>query len=100
MLKARTITKRSLKDFTKTNWTSCWTIQRWEDIGETDNLDEMTNKLTQHVSTALDVCAPLKIFKSRQHHKFGISESTKALIKERDLSRKMNNKVSLHDKAI
>ena len=99
-LKARTITKRSLKDFTKTKWTSCLTIQRWEDIGETNNLDEMTNKLTRHVTTALDVCAPLKTIKIRQHHKFGISESTKALIKERDLSRKMIHKVSHQEKAV
>ena len=48
----------------------------------------------------LDECAPLKSFKIRQHHKFGISDTTKALIQERDNARKEISKKSTQEKAV
>ena len=48
----------------------------------------MTEKLTTHVTSALDVCAPLKTFIIRDQHKFGLSTVTKNLIRDRDQARK------------
>ena len=48
----------------------------------------MTEKLTTHVTSALDVCAPLKTFIIRDQHKFGLSTGTKNLVKDRDQARK------------
>ena len=48
----------------------------------------MTEKLTTHVISALDECAPLKTFKIRDQHKFGLSTVTKNLIRDKDQARK------------
>ena len=47
----------------------------------------MANLLTGHVTNSLDECAPRTSFKVRNCHKFGISDITKALIKNRDCAR-------------
>ena len=74
--------------------------QNWEDLGETENLEEMTNLLTDHVTKSLDECAPRRTFKVRHNHKFGISESTKALINERDKARNDIKSKSPTEKAV
>ena len=53
-----------------------------------------------HVLSALDQCAPIKTFKIRNQNKHGISEQTKALIKERDLTRSKMKKVSHTERVI
>ena len=52
--KMKTITKF----FTKPRWTTSLAMQEWKDLGLTKDLDVMTTRLTQHVSTSLDECAP------------------------------------------
>ena len=47
----------------------------------------MANLLTGHVTNSLDECAPRTSFKVRNCHKFGISDITKALIKDKDCAR-------------
>ena len=42
----KSITKRSTKHFTKAIWSTSLAVQNWEDIGETENLEEMTGRLT------------------------------------------------------
>ena len=85
--KMKTITKRSTKFFTKARWTASLATQRWENLGETEDLDQMVTLLTNHVTNSLDDCAPRRTFKVRNNYKFGISDATKALIKERDNAR-------------
>ena len=63
-------------------------MKEWENLANTENLEVMTTRLNMHVTEALDECAPMKTFKVRELHKFGISESTKQLIKDRDIARK------------
>ena len=51
---------------------------------ESDDLEEMTSKLNEVVAQTLDECAPIRTFKVREQHKFGLSETTKQSMKERD----------------
>ena len=48
------------------------------------NLEDLVVSIENQITKALDICAPLKTFKVRENHKFGISDSTKKLIKERN----------------
>ena len=50
-------------------------------------LEEMVENLGLVISNSLDICAPLKTFKVREAHKFGLTETTKKLMKERDKAR-------------
>ena len=86
--KARVITKRSMKDFTKEKWNRSLAVRRWERIGLTEDVNEMAEILDEQITEALDECAPLKEFKIRANHKFGLTDKTKKLIKKRDRMRK------------
>ena len=48
----------------------------------------MVENFDNLMQEALDEVAPLKTFKIRSHHKFGLSEHTKKLMKKRDIARK------------
>ena len=98
--KMKSITKRSTKFFTKEKWVSSLATQSWEDLGATEDLDKMTYLLTEHVTTSLDECAPRKTFKARYNHKFGISEATKVLIKDRDNARRSIKSKSTAEKVV
>lgn len=84
----KVITKRSTKNFTQTRW--CETIQmiqrRKLDL-DSDDMEQNAKSLGETIEEALNICAPLKTFKVRENHKFGISENTKKVIKERDFAR-------------
>jgi hypothetical protein len=84
----RRITKRFLKNFTQEKWKRSLISKELENLADTENLDDMTTYLNRHVTETLDECARMKTFKVRELHKFGISESTKQLINDRDLARK------------
>ena len=43
---------------------------------------------TENINRALDSVAPVKTFTIRSNHKFGLSDSTKELMKKRDTTRK------------
>ena len=101
--KATTIHKRSMKNFTQQKWIECLAGQEWEDLGRTDDVNEMAQYFNNKVVEALDECAPWKKIKIQQNYKFGVSDKTKELIKERDGFRKSihmspNEKKILHDK--
>ena len=72
----KSITKRSTKFFTKERWAKSLANQRWEKLGNTEDLDEMSELLRKHVTNSLDECAPGKTFKVRNQHKFGITDNT------------------------
>ena len=86
--KARTIYKRSMKNFNSQDWNRCLAGKNWEELGRTEDVNEMAELFSREVNEALDICAPVKKFTIRQNHKFGITENTKKLIKERDKKRK------------
>ena len=75
-------------------------MNNWEDIGQTDAIDEMAEKMNSHILPSLDQCAPIKTFKIRNQNKFGISDQTKALIKDRDGTRSKMKNASHTEKVI
>ena len=56
--------------------------------GQTDNLEEIAVNQNEYPFLAsLDQCAPIKTYKIKNQNKFGNSDQTKALIKNRDETR-------------
>ena len=86
----------------KETWCKCLASKNWEELGSMENVDEMASSqiITNLVSESLDQCAPVKSFKIRNQNKHGISEQTRSLIKERDVSRKAVTKCSYTEKAV
>ena len=52
------------------------------------DIDEQVKTMQELIAEAIDECMPLKTFKVREQHKFGLSLKTKAMMKERDQVRK------------
>ena len=98
--KFKTITKRCTKNFNKKYW--CETLNKIQasKTGESGKLEDNVLKLEAIIEEALNTCAPIKTFKVRENHKFGISERTKALIKERDMTRHQIKDKSPTEKAV
>ena len=93
-----TITKRSMKNFTKKRWIDALRNQDWQKITTTTNIEEKTEEFTNLVSSALDECAPYKNFKIRMNYRPGITEEAKRLIVERDKARGDVSRASTEDK--
>ena len=91
--KMKTVTRRCTKFLTKESWCNNLITKNWEELGKTENIDEMAEIITSLVSESLDECAPVKTLKIRNQNKHGISEKTRKLIKERDESRKAIHKI-------
>jgi hypothetical protein len=68
-------------------WNTCLASQRWEEIGETEDLNDMVKNFNNSVQKALDKCAPYKHITIRSEYKNGISDKTKSMIKEGDKAR-------------
>ena len=83
-----TITKRSFKGFTTESWNSCLAQQDWFTVEDCENVDDMVEAFNNNIIRALDAVAPVKKFVIRSGHRFGLSESTKELMKKRDRTRK------------
>ena len=97
-MKPKSIYKRSMKNFTEEKWKLSLAEQDWESIGETENIDEMTEILNNNVTKALDECAPVKEFKIRKNYRSGLKEGTIEMIKERDKIRKKIGKATKEEK--
>ena len=76
-----------MKNFTKEAWNSCLANKDWSFIDSNLGLNLMTEKFAETVEEALDEIAPIKTFKVRSFHKFGLSDRTKELMKARDQTR-------------
>ena len=86
--KMKTITKPCIKTLTKSNWCLSLLNRNWEELGQTEDVEDMAEIINKLVTESLDQCAPIKSFKIRNQNKHGISENTRNLIKERDSTRK------------
>ena len=87
VLYEKKVTKRRMKNFTKEAWNSCLANKDWSFIDSNLGLNLMTEKFAKTVEEALDEIAPIKTFKVRSFHKFGLSDRTKELMKARDQTR-------------
>ena len=96
----REITKRSMKNFTNSNWNEVLASKDWNEINLTQDLDEKVVAFNKLINESLDEVAPYKTFKVRTNHKFGLSEETKELMKNREHARKMIQKAESSQKQI
>ena len=78
------VTKRSQKLFSKERWNSCLASKDWSELDECEGVDEMVEIFTKNITEALDEVTPMKSFTIRSHHKFGLSEVAKEMMKQRD----------------
>ena len=78
------ITKRSFKGFTTETWNCCLAQQDWLLVDECETVNEMVEAFNENIIKALDLVAPVKNFVIRSRHRFGLSDSTKELMKKRD----------------
>ena len=90
--------RRSMKNFTKTRWLDCLRARNWDRIYQLTDVNEQTAEITKEINLALDECAPLKRFKTRDHYRPGLSDKAKKLMKERDLLRNSLSKANVTDK--
>ena len=84
----RSLTKRSFKNFTKEGWNEALEQEDWLDVEDCEDVNEMVRLFTDKVNRALDRVAPVKTFTIRSNHRFGLSDSTKELMKKRDKTRR------------
>ena len=94
------ITKRSMKNFTRTRWIDCLRNIDWTTVSSTSDVNERAQAFTDEVNRALDECAPLKRFKIRQYYKPGLTEEVKKLMKERDALRRSIKKTNISEKPL
>ena len=72
-----------MKNFSREKWKITLAKKGWKAIGETEDVDEISEILNMQVTKALDECAPMKEIKIRRYYKFGLNEDIKKLKKER-----------------
>ena len=81
---SKQITKRSLKNFNEQSWNRSLATKDWSGIENEKDINEKVRIFTRNINEALDEVAPIKTFKIKSTFKFGLSENTKELMKERD----------------
>ena len=92
------ITKRSFKNFTTRSWNESLAMQDWLEVNDAEDVDSMVSQFNKNVEQALDRVAPVKSFKIRSNHRFGLSENTKDLMRKRDQVRISVSKASTKEK--
>ena len=96
----RSITKRSFKNFTKDIWNEALEQEDWLDVDDCEDVNEMVRIFTDNVNRALDKVAPVKTVTIRSNHRFGLSDSTKELMKKRDKTRRLIQTSSGNEKQV
>ena len=79
---------------------SCTFGRDWLDVEECEDVNEMVTIFTENINRALDSVAPVKTFTIRSNHKFGLSDSTKELMKKRGKTRFDIQKASGREKKV
>ena len=63
-------------------------------------VNDMVSAFTENITRALDSVAPVKSVTIRSNHRFGLSDSTKELLKKRDSTRRLIKSVDGQEKAV
>ena len=92
------IYKRSMKDFNKTRWIDCLRSRNWNNVSTLTHTNEKTEEFTKEINAALDECAPMKRFKTRENFRPGLSEETKKIMAQRDQTRKSIKEAKISEK--
>jgi hypothetical protein len=94
------VTKRSFKKFTKEAWNESLAKQDWLDVENHTDVNLLVEEFNEKIKKALDLVAPVKTFKIRSNHRFGLSDDTKDQMKKRDRTRGSINKASPQEKVV
>ena len=81
------VTKRSFKNFTTEAWNESLERKDWSPIYSSNTVDEMVDVFQKNIEEALNDIAPVKTFTIRSNYKFGLSDETKKVMHERDVTR-------------
>ena len=81
-------------------WRVTLAKEDWSKILKIENMDEKVELFNSKIQNALDELAPIRSFKIRSQHKFGLSEYTKNLMKKRDSTRAGISKASPSERPI
>ena len=77
-----------MRNFNESKWNEILAKKVWHVENETqDSVENMAVSFNKNIEDALDEIAPYKSFIIKSHYKFGISKSTKDLMKKRDQTR-------------
>ena len=94
----KTITKRSMKNFTQTRWIDALRNRDWSGISSLVDVNDKTKEFTSELTKALDECSPMKKFKVRENFKPGLTQTAKLIMRERDSTRRRISSVSKEEK--
>ena len=89
-----------MKNFNDISWNEALAKRDWNQIQETNNLDDKVELFTKLINESLDEVAPFGMITIRSNFKFGLSESTKEMMKKRDAARSMIKQSSGNQKQI
>ena len=77
-------------------WTECLAKKDWTPISSCNNVDEMVEVYQKNINEALNEVAPIKTFTIRSNYRFGLSDETKQVMHDRDVTRgKIKNESSM-----
>ena len=65
-----------------------------------EDLDKKVSLFTKNINNAMNEAAPMKTFTVKSQYKFGLSENTKNLMKQRDQTRCNISKANNQQKAV
>ena len=94
---ARTIRKRSYKDFSAEKFLADVANIDWTDVLCTIDLDYATELFTWKLVTVLDLHAPWVVYQQRKHFAPWITDEIKNLMKHRDLMKKKAKDLAILD---
>ena len=88
----RKIVKRKMKNFSSETWNEALSKKDWAEIYVSNELDKNVESFTNLVTECLDEVAPFCTITIRSQYKFGLTEKTKDMMKQRDAAREMIKK--------
>ena len=84
------ILKRSMKKFSVSRWYEVLEQVNFQEFNDDDrniDINEQALKLSEKINQALDIIAPKKLITIKPNYVQGLSNKTKSIMKERDLTR-------------
>ena len=82
------ILRRKMKNFTTESWKESLAKQNWTEIFVEPDLEKKVDIFTTLITNSLDEVAPYGLITIRSNFKFGLTDETKDLMKQRETARK------------
>ena len=97
---ARTIRKRSYKDFIEEDFVTDMAVVDWTDVYSATDVDSAADIFTRKFTNVLNRHAPWVIFQQRKYFCPWLTETTKELMKQRDLWKKEAKNLAISNPGI